>query len=107
MSDDKEKNFSEDYPIDLAAGKELISIYVWIIRYKDVGDPKSPPIWGNDSKERLKIGHSCEIKPTLKTFQKLEQKFAVNNFLVKWTSIADKLSEKRTIILILSFRRII
>ena len=69
------KKFAGDYPFDLSAGKQLIFIYVNIIKYQYVGDTETPLIRSIDSKQRQKNGSLCEIDPTHRiVFSNLEYK---------------------------------
>ena len=55
MADDEEKFFVGDYPFDLSARMQLISIYVNIIEYQYVGDTKALLIRVVDSKRTTEI----------------------------------------------------
>ena len=80
MSDGETKAFVADYPFDLPAEKQLIFVYSHIIEYQHIGDTKTPLIRVLYSKQRLKTGSLCEIKPTnRKFFSNLEHEKWSNN----------------------------
>ena len=63
MSNHSSRSFTADYPVDLAAGTELMFIYIDLIEYQYLGDTKAPLLRIIDTNRRLKNGSVCHIEP--------------------------------------------
>ena len=80
MQKDDIKAFMGDFPADLCAGKHLIFIYTNSFEYQYVADAKAPLLRVINSKQRLKNGSVCELKPTHRiVFSILDNKKLLSN----------------------------
>ena len=75
MSNHSSRSFTADYPVDLAAGTELMFIYIDLIEYQYLGDTKAPLLRIIDTNRRMKNGTVCHIEPNhRKVFSNLQYK---------------------------------
>ena len=52
-----------DYPVDISAGTQTMSIYSDIIHYQIVDDIKAPLLRVIDTNRRVKNSYACSIEP--------------------------------------------